>query len=151
MVVVPVPPFAVESVPVTSERETPRDEVDICIQLFPVEPKRSDEDAMVESPVPPYAAPTEVVPTMVPLALVVRTCEGIWKSVVEPVFDIEKRDEVAKEAEDEEMLKIVLLKNPVEVVETWREKNAYGEVVPTPTRPELSMMNEVRVEEPTAN
>src|SRR6185437_3913955 len=43
------------------------------------------------APVPPYAIPTEVVPTMVPFALVVRMVEGIWKSVVEPMLETEKR------------------------------------------------------------
>ena len=42
---------------------------------------------------------------MVPFALVVRICEGIWKSVVEPVFEMLKSVEVEKLLVVEEMLK----------------------------------------------
>ena len=41
--------------------------------------------------------------------MVVRICEGIWKSVVEPVFEMEKRVEVAKDAVEELIAKSVVL------------------------------------------
>ena len=44
--------------------------------------------------------------TMVPALLVLSIEDGIWKSVVEPVFDIEKRVEVAPEAEVEATAKV---------------------------------------------
>jgi hypothetical protein len=98
-------------------------------------PMRSEEEATAVRPVPPYATPMEVVPTMVPLLLVVRTVDGIWKSVVEPVLEIEKSEEVAKEAVELEIWKRVLLKFPAVVVETCMAKAANGDEVPTPTNP----------------
>ena len=44
---------------------------------------------------------------MVPPAFVVSIWLGIWKRVVEPVFEMEKRVEVAKLAVEEEMTKSV--------------------------------------------
>ena len=72
-------------------------------------------------------------PTIVPFALVVRSVEGIWKSVVEPVLLIEKSVLVAKDAVEEPMAKSVV---PEYVEEAAAMENlANGLVVPMPTFP----------------
>ena len=91
---------------------------------------------MVERPVPPYATESVDDPMMVPPALVVRSADGIWKSVVDPVFEILKSVEVAPVLVVEEMVKSVLLR---EVDAAWRESVAYGEVVPRPRLPVCDM------------
>ena len=50
---------------------------------------------------------SEVVPTMVPELFVVRSAEGIWKSVVLPVLETLKSVEVAVPALEEPMAKSV--------------------------------------------
>ena len=85
-------------------------------------------------PVPPYAIPTEVVPTIVPFRSVVSTVLGIWKSVVEPMLETENRVEVAVPAVEEPMANKVV-GEPYVVVAAYMERSAYGEEVPIPTRP----------------
>src|SRR6185437_15665262 len=102
------------------------------------------------APVPPYAIPTEVVPTMVPFALVVRMVEGIWKSVVEPILFTLNSVDTPPFAEVEPMEKR-LVSAPLCVEEAKMETSEVGEEEPTPTLPNLSIKNEVPVEEPTAN
>ena len=60
---------------------------------------------------------------MVPFAFVFKREDGIWKRVVEPVFDMEKSVEVAPAAVDELMTKSVLLKLLFVVVETNSERS----------------------------
>ena len=60
---------------------------------------------------------------MVPFAFVLRRDEGIWKSVVEPVFDMEKSVEVAPAAVEELMTKIVEFQLLFVVVETASERS----------------------------
>ncbi len=50
--------------------------------------------------------------TIVPLLFVLRIDEGIWKSVVEPVFETEKSVEVAMPPVVEEILKSEVLVSP---------------------------------------
>ena len=106
---VPVPPRATVKVPDVSERKIPREEVAKPKKVFPGPPINKDEEAIEVRPVPPYTTPSEVVATMVPFTSVVRSAEGIWKRVVEPMLLMEKRVEVAKDAEVEPMAKSVVV------------------------------------------
>ena len=69
---------------------------------------------------------------IVPPALVLRSDEGNWKSVVEPMFDMEKSVEVAPLLVVDEMVKSVWF---TEVDAAWSERSANGEVVPRPRFP----------------
>ena len=75
--------------------------------VVPPLPKRSWPSPTLVRPVPPYAIPSVEVPTMVPFASVVRSDEGIRKSVVEPMLFTLKSVEVAVPAEEEPMAKRV--------------------------------------------
>jgi hypothetical protein len=86
---------------------SPSDEVATAIIVLFGPPMRIEEDATEVRPVPPYATPIEVVPTMVPLAFVVRTDDGMRKSVVEPVEFTLKSVEVAVPAVVEPIAKSV--------------------------------------------
>ena len=83
---------------------------------------------------------------MVPLLLVFNIEEGSWKRVVLPIFDTEKRVEVAPDDDVEPTAKTVVFS---EVEALCTESVANGEVVPTPTLPEFVMMKSVLEEEPT--
>ena len=95
-----MPPFAIERVPMVSESAIPSDEVAKPMKVLLGPPMSSELEAIEVRPVPPYAAPKLEVATIVPLALVVRSADGIWKSVVEPMLLMEKRVEVAAEVEE---------------------------------------------------
>jgi len=57
-VVAPVPPRLTPSEPVVSESATPRDEVAICVTVFPAPPMSSWLFVIDVSPVPPCVAPS---------------------------------------------------------------------------------------------
>ena len=71
---------------------------------------------------------------MVPLLSVLRIDDGIWKSVVEPVFSTEKSVEVAPVLE---VLPIAKRRFETRLVveAAWTERSAVGLVVPIPTLP----------------
>ena len=70
--------------------------------------------------------------TMVPFAFVFSMEEGIWKSVVLPVFDIENKVEVAEAVEEAIAKRIVF--GEVSPVFACIESRANGDDVPIPTR-----------------
>ena len=72
--------------------------------------------------------------TMVPLAFVLRSADGIWKSVVEPVLEMEKSVEMAHCALDDDMTKSVPVFG-VEVGDVKILSGAYGVLVPIPRAP----------------
>ena len=78
---------------------------------------------------------------MVPLLSVLSSDEESWKSVVEPVFDIEKIVEVA-DAVEEPMAKSVVAVSPLLVA---IESLANGEEVPMPIEPEVGSLKAVEV------
>jgi hypothetical protein len=127
-----------ESAP--AEVEVARTEVTVMAEVVAIRPVPVEFEVMKElaaklvAPVPPYAMPMVEVPTMVPLALVVRMVEGIWNKVVEPIFDTENNVEVAVPAVEDAMAKSVVGEPEPFVEVAWMESCANGEEVPRPRR-----------------
>ena len=77
--------------------------------------------------------PSDEVATIVPFASVVRSDDGMRKSVVEPTLFTLKSVEVAVPAEEEPIAKRVEAACDAKLPPVKRERSAYGLVVPTPT------------------
>jgi hypothetical protein len=90
--VCPVPPLLIGSVPVVSESAIPSDEVANWIHVFPGPPMRSDDEAMVASPVPPFAPPKVPVTSDARLTSEVPTTPAVARRIpfsapIESVFE----------------------------------------------------------------
>ena len=79
---------------------------------------------------------------MVPFASVFNTDEGIWKSVVDPMFETEKSVDVAPVEVVDEITNNVRF---IDVDAAWSDNSAYGEVLPNPRLPVVGLKRKVDV------